>query len=113
MVVKAMICDDNENARYVLKEFIKKIDKKEIVVIGEAKDGHELVKLCKNNKPDLILLDIDMPGINGIEAAKQIIDISPDILFIFTTAYSSYSIECFEVHPFDFLLNSKFCYKFN
>jgi len=104
MIVKTIICDDNENSRYILNEFIKRINRKEILVIGEASNGNELIKLCQNNKPNLILLDIDMPGINGIETAKQIIKFSPDMFFIFTTAYPSFSIQCFEVHPFDFLL---------
>lgn len=104
MLINTIICDDNERARYFLHEIVNKIGKNEINIISHAKNGHELIKLSKQTKPDLILLDIDMPGINGIETAKKILETSPNIQFIFTTAYPSFSIECFEVHPFDYLL---------
>lgn len=104
MIVKTLICDDNEKARYILKEYLKIISAKEIEVIGEAENGYGLIELCKKNCPDLILLDIDMPFINGIETAKKIIEFLPNVTFIFITAYPSYSLEAFEVHPVDFIL---------
>lgn len=104
MLIKTLICDDNEKARYILKEYLKIIPVQGIKVVGEAQNGYELIELCKKEYPDLILLDIDMPFINGIETAKQIIEFLPDISFIFITAYPSFSLEAFEVHPADFIL---------
>lgn len=104
MLIKTLICDDNEKARYILKEYIKIQPVRGIKVIGEAQNGYDLIDLCKKECPDLILLDIDMPFINGIETAKQIIEFFPNVCFIFITAYPSFSLEAFEVHPVDFIL---------
>lgn len=104
MLIKTLICDDNEKARYILKEYLKIISVREIEVVGETQNGYDLIDLCKKEHPDLILLDIDMPFMNGIETAKRIIEFLNDVSFIFITAYSSFSLESFEVHPADFIL---------
>lgn len=104
MGIKTIICDDNEKARYILCEYIKRLGMDEIEIIGQATGGFNLIDMCNHLSPDLILLDIDMPLINGIQAAKEILSFLPDVNFIFITAYPSYSIESFEVHPFDYIL---------
>ena len=69
-----IIVDDHESYRGVLKTFIEaeKLGR----IVGEASDGHELIQLLTSKRPDLVLLDIDMPGLNGIMTtikAKKII----------------------------------------
>ncbi len=103
-MLKLVICDDLEKARYILREFIKKIDIKEVEIVGEAENGFELIELCKKVQPDVILLDIDMPGMGGIEAAREIKKIFPKTLYIFISAYPAHAIETFEVYPVDFIL---------
>lgn len=104
MIIKTVVCDDNEKARYILRQYIKRLSIKEIELSEEAKNGYELIELCKKIKPDLILLDIDMPFINGIDTAKKIIKFLPDISLIFITAYPSFSLQAFEVHAVDFIV---------
>lgn len=104
MSIKTVICDDNEKARYIIVKYIKKLNIPEIDVIAEAQNGYELVEICKKQNPDLILLDIDMPFINGIDTAKKIIEFLPDTFFIFITAFSSFSLDAFEIHAFDYIL---------
>lgn len=104
MPLKVVICDDNEKARYILRSYLEKLDLSEIEIISEANNGVELIDICRDTSPDVILLDIDMPGINGIDAAKKIIEFLPNASFIFITAYMSYAFDSFEVYPVDFIL---------
>lgn len=69
--------------------------------------GEEAIGLCKKFKPEIALLDIELDpieGMNGIEVAKKILDISPGTQFIFVTGYSQYALDSFSVHPFDYIL---------
>lgn len=102
--IKTVLCDDCKEARYLIKEYINQIAIPEIELVGETQNGYELIEFCKKNKPDLILLDIDMPFINGIETAKKIINFLPDVFFIFITAYPSFSLQAFEVHAVDYIV---------
>lgn len=104
MPLKVVICDDCEKTRQILKCYLEKLNIKEIEIIGEAQDGVELINICKEISPNIILLDIDMPGINGIDAAKKIIEFSPYTSFIFITGYSTYAADSFEVYPADYIL---------
>lgn len=104
MTLKVIICDDCGRTRDVLKRYLEILKIREIEIIGEVQDGVELINICKETFTDIILLDIDMPDISGIDAAKKIVEFAPDTAFIFITGHTSYAVESFEVYPVDYIL---------
>ncbi len=94
-----LIVDDEPLARKMIKEYLQ--DFPEIKIAGECNTGKQAVKSINKNKPDLVFLDIKMPGMDGFEVLEHI-DIMPHI--IFTTAYSDYALKAFEVNAIDYLL---------
>ncbi|MGD1045164.1 MAG: LytTR family DNA-binding domain-containing protein [Bacteroidota bacterium] len=94
-----IIVDDELFAREMIKEYLQ--DFPEIKIVGECKNGKQAVKAINENKPDLVFLDICMPGMDGFEVLEHI-DLMPHI--IFTTAYGDYAIKAFEVNAIDYLL---------
>ncbi len=96
---KTLIIDDERLAREELKSILK--DYVEINVIGEAKNGDEGIEKIKSLKPDLIFLDISMPGMTGFEMLKKLDEI-PHVIFV--TAYDEYAIKAFEVDALDYIL---------
>lgn len=97
--LKTLLIDDERLAREELKLLLNKHD--EIHVIDEAKNGEEGISKIKELKPDLIFLDISMPGINGFEMLKKLDEI-PKVIFV--TAYDEYAIKAFEVNALDYIL---------
>jgi two-component system LytT family response regulator len=97
--LRTVIVDDEPLARVGLKHLLGKINRVE--VIAEAANGFEALELIDQLKPDLLLLDIQMPGINGFEVLQQISHLP---IVIFTTAYDQYSLEAFETLAIDYLL---------
>lgn len=97
--IKTIIIDDERLAREELKHLLK--DNFIIEIIGEAKNGEEGIQLCKNLQPDLIFLDISMPGMNGFEMLKKLEEI-PNVIFI--TAYDEFALKAFEVNALDYIL---------
>ena len=95
-----VIADDHEEALYFLQEFIR-VSCPEIELVGVARDGLEAQQMLNAHKPDLALLDIDMPQMTGIEAAVSA-DHSP--LVIFLTAHKEYAIESFQAYTVAFLV---------
>lgn len=75
-MIRVIIADDHEIVREGLKQILEK--NTDIAVVGEAKDGMEAVNICKKLKPDIIIMDIGMPVLNGIEAAEEIFAKNPD-----------------------------------
>jgi len=94
-----IIVDDEPLARKMIKEYLQ--DFPEIKIVGECNNGKQAVKAINEDKPDLVFLDIHMPGMDGFEVLENI-DIMPHI--IFTTAYGEYAIKAFEVNAIDYLL---------
>ena len=97
--MRILIVDDEAPARNRLKRLLTDIGG--IEVIGEAEDGVQAVEFIERDQPDLVLLDIQMPGLDGcgvIEALEQ----PPPIVFI--TAYDEYAIRAFEINALDYLL---------
>ena len=78
---------------------------KNINKIFKAADGLEAVKIVKDRNIDIVLLGIDMPNLDGIEAAKIISKGSPKTQFIFITAHMEYAIDSFCVHPYGYFLD--------
>lgn len=97
-----LIADDETSMRYVLKKAIEKCEN--VKIIGEAGSGDEAVALTEEYLPDAVFLDVDMPGINGVEAAKLICDIKPDCMIVFVTAHQQFMPDAFQLYAFDYIL---------
>jgi two-component system LytT family response regulator len=96
---KVMIIDDEQDARLLLREYIAAYPFFEIV--AESANGLEAVEAIDRLQPEIIFLDVNMPGLNGFQVVQQIIHM-PRI--IFTTAYDRYALKAFEVNAVDYLL---------
>jgi DNA-binding LytR/AlgR family response regulator len=100
--LRVIIADDEAPAREELLHLLENIG--DIIVTGVAKDGLEAEKMLREKEVDVILLDIQMPGLNGIDVARKMIAGKTDAFIIFTTAYDAFAIDAFEVHALDYLL---------
>ena len=96
---RVLVVDDEEPARRLLAEYLRAHPTWRIV--AEAKNGLEALQLTKEQKPDLLLLDIQMPKLDGFEVLGLL---PPEIAVIFTTAFDEYAVRAFEVHAVDYLL---------
>lgn len=80
---KIVIADDNEDILYLIKEILEP----EFYVVATARDGPELLKAVEDIKPDVIILDINMPGMSGFEAMKKILEEDIEARIILLTAH--------------------------
>lgn len=96
---KVIIVDDESAGRQLIKEYLE--DYKDLILLGEANNGVDAVKLINEFKPDLVFLDIQMPGMTGFDVLTHLEEL-PQI--IFSTAYDQYALKAFEVHAIDYLL---------
>ncbi len=101
MLIKALIIDDEPPARSKIKRFLS--EDARFQVVGEAGDGPAGVLAIANLKPDLVFLDIQMPGLNGFEVVDALGGENLPAI-VFTTAYDQYAIKAFDNHAFDYLL---------
>jgi DNA-binding LytR/AlgR family response regulator len=99
MALKCIVVDDEPLQQEILKDYIAEISGLELISLFEW--GGEVVEFLKTNKVDLIFLDINMPGINGVELVKRLVN-PPAV--IFTTAYPEYAVEGFNLDAVDYLL---------
>jgi two-component system LytT family response regulator len=99
--IKTLIVDDEPLARQTLRELL--VPDPEIEIIGECKSGLEAVNFIRQQAPDLLFLDIQMPGMNGFEALARI-EHQQIPAIIFVTAFDQYALKAFEVHALDYLL---------
>src|SRR6476469_1834099 len=97
--MKAIIIDDERLARTELRKLLQ--DFPEIEVVDEASNAEEGIQKIENHNPDLIFLDIQMPGKTGFDMLSEL-DHAPQV--IFTTAYDEYALKAFEVNALDYLL---------
>ncbi|WP_019026145.1 LytR/AlgR family response regulator transcription factor [Colwellia piezophila] len=99
--LKTIIVDDEPLALQLLRSKLNK--QKNIEIIAECKNGREAIKAIHDYSPDLVFLDIQMPGIDGFGVIEKLqADILP--LIIFATAYEQYALEAFDVHAVDYIL---------
>lgn len=96
------ICDDSAEEVTILKHTLRANFSN--CSIKEFNNGTSLMDYLSNSVPDIILLDIELPSINGLELAKRIKQMYPQIGLIFVTAHSQYALEAFEVYAFDYLV---------
>lgn len=97
--MKAIIIDDERLARTELRKLLQ--DFPEIEIVDEASNADEGIQKIENHNPDLIFLDIQMPGKTGFDMLSEL-DHAPQV--IFTTAYDEYALKAFEVNALDYLL---------
>ncbi len=96
---RVLIADDEEPARRLLSEYLGGAPG--FTLVGQAKNGFEAVQLASSEKPDVLLLDVQMPKLDGFEVLGLI---APEIAVVFTTAFDEYAVRAFEVHAVDYLL---------
>ncbi len=102
MTLKVLIVDDELPARERLRSLLAEIDATE--VIGEAQNGEQGLRCAVDLSPDVVLLDVRMPGMDGIEAARHLNALEEPPAVIFTTAYDEYAINAFEAQAVGYLL---------
>lgn len=95
---KVLIIDDTRLARQDLKFLLKDI--KEVEILGEATNAEEAKNLIQKLKPDLLFLDIQMPGMNGFQLLESLDEV-PEVIFV--TAYNEFAIKAFEYNALDYL----------
>ena len=100
--LKVLIVDDEPPARERLRSLLGELA--EVVVVGEAVSGAEALALTHDLSPDIVLLDVRMPGMDGLEAARHLNVLEEQPAVIFTTAYDEYAVEAFEAHAVGYLL---------
>lgn len=102
MSLRVIIVDDEPYAirelRYLLEEY------SDFEICGEGSTREECLALVAKEQPDVVFLDIELQGENGIDIAKEINRINGDIYIVFATAYSRYAVEAFSVEAFDYIL---------
>jgi DNA-binding LytR/AlgR family response regulator len=99
MPIRTLLVDDESPARDRLRRMLATIEG--VRLIGEAESGRQAVEMIEERKPDLILLDIQMPGLDGFEVIESL-EGPPPVIFV--TAYDEYAIRAFEVNALDYLL---------
>jgi len=99
MRLRIAIVDDEELARSVVREYLGGIA--DVEIVAECANGFEAVKAVSELQPDLLILDVQMPKLNGFEVLELV---GRDVAVVFVTAYDQYAIRAFEVHAVDYLL---------
>jgi two-component system LytT family response regulator len=100
MVIRTLLVDDEQPARDRLRQLLTGVE--QIDIVGEAEDGVQAIERISELTPDLVLLDIQMPGCSGLEVAASLGRPRPAI--IFCTAYDQYAVDAFELQAVDYLL---------
>ena len=97
--MRIAIVDDEELARKLLREYLASCD--DVEIVAECANGFEAVKAVTDLKPDLLLLDIQMPRLDGFEVLELV---GREVNVVFVTAYDKYALRAFEIHAVDYLL---------
>lgn len=101
-MLSVIIAEDDPAMRHVLNKTLSQIPGVE--VLGEAGDGITALQLVEKLNPRVVFIDIDLPGKNGVELARDICDLNPQTILIFATAYDNHTHEAFEVYAYDYLV---------
>jgi two-component system response regulator AlgR len=100
--MRVLICDDEPLARDRMKRMLEKIA--DVEVVGEARNGIDLLDRIPLTQPDVVITDIRMPAMDGMEAAEHMAAMAEPPALIFCTAYDEYAIRAFQVHAIGYLL---------
>ena len=98
--IRTLVVDDEALARDRLASFLAGMD--DVALVGQAADGVEALRVIEEERPDLVFLDVQMPGMDGFEVLKALRPPLPQI--VFSTAYDDYAIRAFDVGAVDYLL---------
>ncbi len=101
MTIRTVIVDDEPPAREKIRSFLARED--DVEVIAECGDGPEAVEVIQSAAPDLLFLDIEMPGLDGLEVVDRVGSARMP-LTVFVTAFDRYAVQAFERHAIDYLL---------
>jgi two-component system, LytTR family, response regulator len=97
--LRVVIVDDEDLARAVVREYL--LQAPDVEVVAECANGFDAVKAVSELRPDVLLLDVQMPKLDGFEVLELV---GKDVAVVFTTAYDEYALRAFEVHAVDYLL---------
>ena len=101
MTLRTLIVDDEPLARERVRMMLGMHD--DVAVIGEVGDGQQAIDAIRHDRPDLVFLDVQMPGVDGFGVLRDLEgEIMPHVVFV--TAYDQYALKAFEVHAVDYLL---------
>jgi two-component system, LytTR family, response regulator LytT len=101
--LSAVIIDDEQLARDELSYLLKSVD--DLNIVAQGHNGLEAVNLIREHAPDVVFLDVQMPGLDGFGVIKKLMDKKISLpQFIFATAYDQYAVKAFEVNAIDYLL---------
>ena len=98
-MIRALIVDDEQPARQLLVRLLR--EHPDVRVVGEAANGLEALQLVADTKPDVMFLDIEMPGLDGFEVLTQLMT---PMLIVFTTAFNEYAVRAFDANAVDYLM---------
>jgi len=102
MSLKLVIADDEPMARERLRMLLA--DEPGVEVVAEAGDGQQVLDACAAHRPDVVLLDIAMPGLDGLETARRLATANPPTAVVFCTAYDAHALSAFEAAALDYLV---------
>jgi len=100
--IRVVIADDDSGMRTIMRHMISKVEG--FILVGEAEDGLKLLEQVEKQRPQVVFLDVEMPGMSGVECARLIEDMDPSTVMIFATAHDQYMGDAFEVYAFDYLI---------
>lgn len=98
--IQTLIADDERLSRQRIRHLLR--DEPHVQIVGECTNGTEALEFLSGTRPDLIFLDVQMPGLDGFDVVSKLIQPPPMVVFI--TAYDEYALRAFDVHAFDYLL---------
>ena len=101
-MIKALLVDDESPARSELRYLLAKHE--DVEVVGEAASAQEALTLARDLRYDVVFLDVEMPGLTGVEAAPLVRERRDPPAVVFVTAHEHYAVEAFAVEAFDYLL---------
>ncbi|MCC2685037.1 MAG: histidine kinase [Paenibacillaceae bacterium] len=101
-MIRVAIVDDEENALNMLEILLSRCGN--VHIAGKFTDAQEAVATIGRTPPDAVFLDIEMPELSGMEAARKLQSLVPQLQVVFTTAYAEYAVEAFEIDSLDYLL---------
>ena len=100
--ITILIADDDPGMWLVMRKIVQQAEG--YAMVGEAADGAELIRLYDAQRPEVVLLDVEMPELSGIDCARAIQDRDPRAVLVFATAHEEYMASAFEVYAFDYLV---------
>jgi two-component system response regulator LytT len=100
--LRTVVVDDEQLARDELCFLLGQIDG--VDVVAQAANGLEALRVVEEHGPDLVMLDVQMPGLTGFEVARRLLRVGAESQLVFVTAYDQHAIEAFEVNAVDYLL---------